>query len=205
MPSWVILPQLFLAAGWMRAGIANAMTGEWWNGESLRRFVETDTDHAIVIYNGFLTHVVEPHAGLVAVFVCTVELAIGALLALNRWTLGALLTGAFLNVQFMLAGVVNPSAFYLVLAMIIMLWRLDAAASPRRRRIIGRRVAASAGVTTMALAPFATTVDPAQVIEDPAIVLIFLSVLFALAMGWASLRPAHEQPVNHPGDSAADS
>jgi hypothetical protein len=45
----------------------------------------------------------------------------------------------------------------------------------------------------------------AQVIDDPAIVLVFLSVLFALAMGWASLRSADEQPVNHPGKSAADS
>jgi thiosulfate dehydrogenase [quinone] large subunit len=186
MPPWVLLPQLFLAAGWLRAGIANATTGGWWSGAGVREFIAVDTGHAVDVYAPFLTHVVEPLAVAVAITVCVAEVAVGSLLVLNRWTVGTLLSGAFLNLHFMLAGAVNPSAFYLVIAMVIVLWRVESGDGAVRRSI-ARRTATAAAVTTVGLTPFVTTVRPAQVIEDPAIVLIFLSLLLATTTRWARL------------------
>ncbi len=192
MPSWVLVPQLFLAAGWLRAGIEKATTSAWWKGEALRGFVEANTDQAVTIYEPFLSHVVEPYAVVVAVAVCLAELAIAALLAFNHRVLGALLVATFLNVHFMLAGAVNPSAFYLVIAMVIVLWHLDNRGSAATRRAIARRAVVAATVITVGLGPFVRTVQPAQVIEDPAIVLIFLSVLLAVATLWAHRQPTTE-------------
>ena len=195
MPAWILLPQLFLAIGWLRAGTANAITDGWWSGEKLRLFLEVDTSHAVTIYQPFLTQVVEPFAVVVAAMVCIAELVIAALLAQNRRVVGALLVAAFLNVHFMLAGVVNPSAFYLVIAMVIVLWRLEDGTSAAARRAAARRAGFAALVTTLGLAPFVTTIQPAQVIEDPAIVLIFLSVVFAIATWWAHEQGTTRRPT----------
>ena len=207
MPSWILLPQLFLAAGWLRAGTANAITDGWWSGETLRLFLDVDTSHAVTIYQPFLTHVVEPFAAVVAAMVCIAELAIGAMLALNRRVLGALLVAAFLNVHFMLAGAVNPSAFYLVIAMVIVSWRLEEGSSAPKRRAVARRAGFAALVTTLGLAPFVTTIQPARVIEDPAIVLIFLSVVFAIATSWAleERTLGHDSPPVHTSSTLIES
>ena len=186
VPAWVLLPQLFLAAGWMRAAVGNATTSGWWAGEVLRRFLEGETGRAITIYEPFLSHVVEPLAPLVATAVCAVELTIAVSLASNSRVLGALGTGAFLNVNFMLAGAVAPSTFYIVIAMVIVLWRLDHGGSVAIRRSVARWAAFVAGATALGLAPFVTTLHPARVIEDPAVVLIALSILFAVAAWSAS-------------------
>ena len=206
-PSWILLPQLFLAIGWLRAGIANAITDGWWSGETLRRFLDVDTSHAVTIYQPFLTHVVEPFAVAVATMVCIAELAIGAMLALNRRVVGALLVAAFLNVHFMLAGVVNPSAFYLVIAMVIVLWRLEDGSSAAERRAAARRAGFAALVTTLGLAPSVTTIQPAQVIDDPAIMLIFLSVVFAIVTWWAhdQRAPRSDSPGVLPSSTSIES
>jgi len=157
---------------------------------ALPRFLGVDTSQAVRIYEPFLSHVVEPFAVVVAAIVCVAELATATLLALNRRVLSTLLVATFLNVHFMLAGVVNPSMFYLVIAMVIVLWWLDKGASAATRRPIARRAALAAAVATLGLAPFVTTVHPAQVIKDPAI------VLFAITT-WAHREPAtesHESP-----------
>lgn len=206
IPSWILLPQLFLAIGWLRAGAANAITDGWWSGETLRLFLEVDTSHAVTIYQPFLTHVVEPFAVVVAAMVCIAELAVGAMLAMNRRVVGALSVATFLNVHFMLAGVVNPSAFYLVIAMVIVLWRLEDGTSAVERRAAAHRAGFAAIVTTLGLVPFVTTIRPAQVIDDPAIVLIFLSAIFAIATWWAHEQrtPRHDSPPLLPSPTSIE-
>ncbi len=99
------------------------------------------------------------------------------------------MAGGFLNVQFMLAGVVNPSAFYVVIAMVILLWRFDERVAGARRRTLARRLAMGAAAVATGLVPFIKTLAPAEVIVDPAIVLGFLGVLFAAGVWWAAAHP----------------
>jgi thiosulfate dehydrogenase [quinone] large subunit len=189
MPAWVLLPQLFLASGWLRAGIANAVTAGWWDGAGVRTFLAEETDLAVPFYEPVLA-LVESLAVPVAVVVCVAELVIAALLLLDRWPLAALAAGAFLNVQFVVAGVVNPSAFYLVIAMVVVLWHLDHGGSAATYRVAARAAVAAAVVATLTLAPFVSTLRPAEVIRDPALVLVFLSALFAVAVAWARRQSA---------------
>ena len=193
VPAAILLPQLFLAFGWMRAGVAHAITGHWWSGEEMRNFLAVETDHSIGIYEPFLTYVVEPLPILTAVVVCVMEIAVGLLLALNIRPTAALLAGAFLNLHFVLAGVVNPSAFYLVIALVIMLWRLERTMSISTSRTVAKVAAGCAGAATLILLPFIATPTPDQVIEDPALVLIFLSLLFAGSTWWTYHRMAFDR------------
>lgn len=185
IPAWVLLPQLFLAAGWARAGIENAIDGDWWTGETLRRFIEMNAVHGVPIYEPFASHVVQPLAAPIAALVCATELAVAVMLALNYRVVGAVIVGSFLNVHFMLAGSVNPSTFYIVIGMVIIVWHLERRCSMAARRTYARRTRRAAAAAFLGLAPFVTTIHPARVIEDPAIVLIFLSALTALAIEWS--------------------
>ncbi len=43
-PSAVVLVELFLAIGWLRAAVAKSTTGAWWSGREIREFlVDHDT------------------------------------------------------------------------------------------------------------------------------------------------------------------
>ena len=44
IPSWVLVTELFIGAGWLRAWAEKAMSLEWWRGESLATFLDTTAD-----------------------------------------------------------------------------------------------------------------------------------------------------------------
>lgn len=190
LPSWALLPQIFLAAGWGRAGVAHALSRRWWNGEEILEFVALDTGLQVGVYRYVLTWIVEPFPVVTAAAVGVAELVIAILLAVNYRVKVALALGAFLNVQFMLAGVVNPSIFYLVASLGIAIWRLETTASPAT---ISRltRISLGFGLAAAAfLAPSVRTIEPETAIEDPALVLIFLIALSAASLWWVSHRTA---------------
>lgn len=192
VPAAVLLPQLFLAFGWLRAAVAHGLDGAWWSGDEVLRFVAFDTAAAIGIYEPFLSHVVTPLPAITAVIVLCIEVVVGVMLVLNVRPLTAIMLGAFLNLQFIMAGEVNPSTFYLVIALVVVLWRLERTVSLSTSRLLARRVAIAAAVATVLLLPFITSPSPDQVIEDPAIVLIFLSLLVATSTWWTSHRIAFD-------------
>lgn len=191
----MLLPQLFLAAGWLRAVFAHMFDGSWWSGAEIRGFVAFDTSAAIGIYRPFLNHIVLGLPTITAIIVILIELAAGLLLIANYRPLVGVLLGVFLNVQFMLAGAVNPSVFYLVLALVVVLWRMERSSSLSTSRRIARLVGLSAAVTTVSMLPFIASLSPDRAVEDPAIVLIFVSLLFAVATWWTSHRIADTEQL----------
>ncbi len=175
-----MLPQLFLACGWLRVATEHAIDRSWWSGTALTEFVgSADTKMSIGFYEPFLDAIVQIPA-LISVVVLVTELAVGVMLALNARPLIALVAGGFLNVQFMLAGVVNPSAFYLILAFIGIQWRMERELSPVKSWRAARWSALFAAAMFVLFALYISTLHPAMAMEDPALVLIFLSALFAL-------------------------
>lgn len=190
LPSWALLPQVFLAAGWGRAAVAHALSRRWWNGEEILEFLETDTELHVGLYGPVLRWIVEPFPVATAVVVVLAELFIAILLIANYRIKAALTIAAFLNVQFMLAGVVNPSIFYLVVSLGIAIWRLETLASPEtvtRLTRVGLRLAFGA---SLFLAPSVRTIEPEAAIEDPALVLIFFIALSAASLWWVRHRMA---------------
>lgn len=181
VPPWVAVTQLFFGLGWLRAVAAKVIDPAWWTGDVIRAFV---ADHAALTLpwlSPFLSSFVVPLAPLVAVLVVVAQAAVGTALVTNRAVTPALVVGSLLNLVFLAAGAVAPSAFYLVAQGAVMLWRLGRR-PPSRSLSRGLQVAtAAAAVLAVISVPFIGTLHPADVINDPAIMLATLGGLVAVA------------------------
>ncbi|MEM9652152.1 MAG: hypothetical protein AAGA65_08650 [Actinomycetota bacterium] len=180
LPAWILVPQMFLAAGWLRAGVGHTMRTEWWSGQDLQDFAADQADHSILGYNRFLENVVADMPFAIAVVVAAAQVLVGLALLANLAPVRALTVGAFLNVNFMLAGVVNPSVFYLVLAGGIVSWHLDRNLSSEAKGRLVKRSLLVAAVGIAVVVFEVGSVHPKNVTEDPASVLIFLLLLTVL-------------------------
>ncbi len=179
---WAIFAQLFLGFGWLRAAVAHVIEPTWWNGVELTGFVNTHAGDSVDAYRPFVEELVMRFPSPVSWGVLALEFVAAALLIINLRPDIGLTIGGFLNVQFILAGQVNPSVFYLVLALGLLLWHLERAATPKTSRRHGRRAAAIAVLALALFGPSIRTVDPALAIEDPALVIVFLAWLVAGTM-----------------------
>lgn len=167
--------QLFLAAGWARAGVEKVIDAQWWSGAYLRDFLAEQRPVMLPWFRPFADAVVDPLAPVFAWLVVAVQLAIAACLFSNRYLKSAVWCAIVLNVAFTMAGRVNPSAFYLVmqLALLFALSRPVPATIATRRAVLWL-------VPAVIVLPFARTLHPAHVIDDPALMLSFVAVLAAV-------------------------
>ena len=120
-------------------------------------------------------HVLMPLVPQVGITVLGMQIGIVICLATNHRVQQALWAGIVLNLCFTMAGRVNPSAFYLVMQ-VAMLFALS---RPVPREVALRRAGVWLTLGVMA-APFARTLHPREVIEDPALMLAFLAAVAAV-------------------------
>jgi thiosulfate dehydrogenase [quinone] large subunit len=191
-----LLPlRLFLAAGWLRAGAEKLIDSQWWNGNKLHTYLKTQHETALPFFRPIMDHGIAPAARLVAIVVVVTELAIGLAIAIGKPLRLALRWGFFLNVIFIMTGTVNPSAFYLVMEMVLLFAIADGVigvrpSSPSWRTLALAGVSAAA---TIAMVPYVRTIEPAQVIHDPAIMLAFIGTIVTATM---VVRRAAYRPPN---------
>ena len=172
----LLLPlQLFLAAGWLRAGVEKVIDPGWWTGDGLLRFLDEQATEMLPYFGPIADGIIEPWAGGVAWLVLVMQLAVGVCLLADRHVRPALWAGVLLNVSFVMAGRVNPSAFYLVMEAALLL----ALSRPVSVRIARRRAVLWLGVAALSL-PFVRTLHPAEAIDDPALMLAFVPILVAV-------------------------
>ena len=174
--------RLFLAAGWLRAGVEKAIDPNWWTGDLLDRFLAEQRPHMLPFFRSFSDALIQPLAVPVAWLVVGVQIAIGVGLLFGRFPRRALWMGVALNVCFTIAGRVNPSAFYLVmeLALLIGLSR------PTNLTIAWRRATLWL-VPAVLVLPFARTLAPEAVIDDPALMIAFVCGLAAVStIAWSA-------------------
>ncbi len=181
MPASVLLPQFFLGFGWLRSAVAHGTDLSWWAGEDLLEFLDSTETLRLPVYEPFVEYIVRPLPILVSVVVVILQLLIGLALVANVRPVGWTLLGIFLNFNFIMAGAVNPSVFYIVMGMAVVLWIMLDRMTPERAFRLATRATTAAAVTVILCAPFTTTLDPAHVIEDPSLVLILVSSLFAVS------------------------
>ncbi|MEM8922583.1 MAG: hypothetical protein AAGD35_03705 [Actinomycetota bacterium] len=193
MPAWLLVSQGFLAVGWLRAAVAHGMTPEWWNGEEVTTFAAERAGDALPFYRPVLEMVAEQPA-LVAAVVMLLQLVAGVMLAFNVRPLTGLAVGAVLNVNFVMAGAVNPSLFYLAIALAIVLARAEEGLSFTDVRAFSVPVTAVALAAVVALVPFIGTLDPTEAIDDPALALIFIALLSVAAAWVVRLRVDRAPP-----------
>lgn len=202
LPVWLLLAQCFLTVGWLRAAIAHAFSPDWRNGAEVDAFTVEYQGVAVdwyreIVFDGLLGS----RSGSVAVVVLIGQLLVVLSLGLNRLVPIGLGIGAFLNVNFVLAGAIDPSAFYLVISALVALWHIERVADPARScwLTLGSTVI---GFTLIgALIPEIETAHPASVVDDPAIVLTFVTLLWVGAL-WLTfgrqvmaLRPRRARPL----------
>lgn len=178
----VLLPlRLFLAAGWLRASAEKLIDPAWWHGTTLRSFLEAQQHDALPFFRPVMRSVFMPLAGQIAVVVAIGQLLIGLAIAIGRPLRFALWCGVVLNVVFVMCGKVNPSAFYLVMEAAL-LYAVSTGHMGKAQRTPTTRSFALIGawlVGAAAMAPFVRTIEPKLVIEDPAMMLVFLCMVMA--------------------------
>lgn len=198
----VLLPlRLFLAAGWLRAAAEKAITSQWWNGNDLRTFLVDERASALPFFRPVMEHLIAPHAQVVAIAVVLGEVACGMALATGRFMRSALAVGVAMNVVFVLCGRVNPSAFYLVMEIALLFAIADGTIGCKARKPSSRTLWGAGGWVAVGLVfvPYIRTMEPADVIADPAIMLAFLSFMTAagLMFRWAAASsPSNSRVVS---------
>lgn len=186
----VLLPlRLFLAAGWLRAGVEKLISPAWWRGATLHRFLAAQDRVALPFFRPVMRSVLAPLAIEVAAVVVVTQILLGVALFSGRHFRVALWAGVVLNTTFVLAGKVNPSAFYLAMEAVL-LYALAAGAIGSQPTVVSRRTVVAAAAwfgAAIAMAPFIRTLKPAEVIDDPAIMLTFLAVVMGTTtlLRWA--------------------
>ncbi len=190
----MLLPvRLFLAAGWLRAGAEKLIDDRWWSGANLRTFLSQQHDQAIPFFRPVMDQAIAPAAPLVAFVVMITQLMCGLAIGTGRGMRLALRWAFLLNVVFILAGRVNPSAFYLVMEAVLLFAIADGAIGHRHSTPSQRTFVAAGASCLFALVfvPYIRTIQPAGVIDDPAMMLTFLGAVVAATL--VVRRAAHPE------------
>lgn len=181
-----LLPiRVFLGLGWTRAGVEKLISAEWWNGDALSVYLVQQRPRMLAPALPIVDGLFAPTAAGTSMLVIVLQLAVGVALLSGVRVRLALWAGVAMNVTFIVLGTVNPSAFYLVMELALLLGlelHRDNQIADHARAAAGR-AARTAGtvmaVATLPLVPLVTTLHPAEVIDDPAIMLITLGLLTA--------------------------
>ncbi len=187
-PSMVVLIELFAGLGWTRACVEKIVDGDWWRGEVVREFAADHQGLGLPWYEGLQERLVDFAPVAVALGVLAVEVVIAVCLVAGRRLVLAVGLGIALLMQFLLAGAVNPAVFYLIFHSALGLWAVERL-EPSKRLLASLRGAALLCIVVVAVTlPFARTMAPAEVIEDPALVVAAWGTCSAISLVGARRR-----------------
>ena len=114
--------RLFIAIGWLRSFAEHLGDARWMGGAAVGDFVESQTSAGAIVFPGYewlVSSVIGPAGGLVGWLVMLLQLGIGLAILTGSFANLAFLVGIVLNINFMLAGEVNPSAFYILIQSVL--------------------------------------------------------------------------------------
>ena len=189
LPGWVLLTQLFIGLGWLRAAAEKIIEPSWWQGGVITDFLTERQANTLGWYQPFLDHVVLAELTAFTVLVVALQLVAGFTLLSGRFVGYGLFAGLVMNFHFLAAGAVNPSAFYILSQGALALWMAERASFAGVHTLVYLRIAQVwTAVAALISLPFVRTLEPAMVIEDPAI--MFLTVG---ALGLISCQQTYER------------
>jgi thiosulfate dehydrogenase [quinone] large subunit len=202
--------RIFIGLGWLRAGVEKVVDPGWSDGASLTAFLRDRLqggDVAFPPYETVITQLFLPHAASLSLIVLLGQFLAGAAILGGAFTRAALLGGLFMNLNFLLAGAPNPSAFYIVIQATLLVtgagavFGLDAVLA--RRVGVPSMVAQAAASRSWRTRPLALALvegfwlgvaayalanvsdwSPAGSVGDPA---VLLAILAALGAAWTAL------------------
>jgi hypothetical protein len=197
VPAWVLLIQIFIGLGWIRAAAEKLIDPAWWNGFDLTIFLASQSPRTLGWYAPLADHVIAPNVVWFAAIVVVLQLAVGVSLLSGRAIGYALVIGMFMNLNFLAAGSVNPSVFYLVSQGAVALWLVEKAAPNKRLPIALSAIAIMGYVLAAMSLPLIRTLHPARVIEDPAIMTVLMGILTVIGceMAHRSIKDGEGLPI----------
>jgi thiosulfate dehydrogenase [quinone] large subunit len=123
-PVVFLLPlRLFIGLGWTRAAVEKVADAGWYDGTAVRAFLDGQLETGAIAFPSYAwvsEHLWHALATPLGWLVMLTQMVIGVAILVGSFTNLALLTGLLLNVNFMLAGVITPSAFYIVIQVVLL-------------------------------------------------------------------------------------
>lgn len=170
-PAWVVVVELFLGLGWLRAAIEKIISASWWRGDVIVKFATENADLTLPWYAPIIENIISPTVKIVAFATIVLQLTIAAtLLTGYRLSVGLFLAIA-LNVNIIVAGGVSPSIFYLIMEAALLMWLFESQRPTPALQKWLRLVLIAAVLLIVVSVPFVKTLEPAEVIHDPGNVL----------------------------------
>lgn len=118
-----VLPlRLFIGIGWIRASSEKITDTEWHDGTALSTFLEEHLAGGEIVfplYQDLVTDVFLPNASVLGWIIIVGQFLVGVAVLTGTFSNIGLLGGLFMNLNFLLAGAVNPSAFYMVIQSVL--------------------------------------------------------------------------------------
>lgn len=122
-PAAFLVPiRLFIGIGWLRAFAEKVTTGSWLEGRAVREFLDVQVASGSVVfrpYEWLIDSVLRPGSPLIGWLVVLLQLIVGLAILTGAYTNLALLVGIAMNVNFMLAGSISPSVFYIAIQTVL--------------------------------------------------------------------------------------
>ena len=119
-----LLPlRIFIGTGWIRASLEKATNPGWFDGTNLSGFLKEHLNSGAVVfpfYRHLLTDVFLPGAAVMGWIVMIGQMLVGLAILFGVLTNFALLWGIFMNLNFIMAGEISPSAFYVVIQVVLL-------------------------------------------------------------------------------------
>jgi thiosulfate dehydrogenase (quinone) large subunit len=188
LPSWVLLVQVFIGLGWLRAVVEKLIDPTWWNGTGVNSFLAEQSGAMLGWYEPIARNWIAPYAASIAIAVVALQLFAASTLLSGRLVVFGLFAGMFLNVNFMAAGSINPSVFYLLAQGALAFWLAENSLPGKTIPRVLSTVAIVGYVIGMMSLPYIHTIHPADVMRDPAVMLVFSAVLTIIACDQAYRR-----------------
>ena|GEM_PF-979975 len=197
-PSWIVLIEMFIGLGWIRAATEKVIAGDWWDQTVIRTFVGQHEGLTIPWFRPVVDNIFLPGAGVLVILIPAGQLVAGLCILTARRLHQGIFIGMTMNLTFILIGAVDPSIFYLMLQAVLALWLFENRPITSLGVSYLKWIVGLAVVLTVASLPFIRTIDPAHVVEDPAMILVTYGLSIASA-GLIALRRLHN--MEHPAAS----
>ena len=187
-PAWVLFIRLFIGLGWLRVATEKLIEPAWRNGTEIIAFVEGYSVWTLGWYRPFVENLVVPNTRAILVILVAAQLFAAFALLSGRLLAYGIAIGIFMNLNFLVAGSVDPNVFYLLSQGAIAFWLAERAVPSKARLRALSMVALAVYALAMMSIPSITTVHPARVIIDPAMMYVVLALVAVISCDQAHRR-----------------
>lgn len=187
-PAWVVFIRLFIGLGWLRVTTEKLIEPAWRDGTEITAFIEGFSLWTIDWYRPVVDNLVAPNTRVILLILIAAQFFAAVTLLSGRLLAYGIGVGIFMNLNFLVAGSVDPNVFYLLSQGAVAFWLVERATASKWRLRALSVVALIIYALAMMSIPSITTVHPARVIIDPAMMYLVLALVAVVSCDQAHRR-----------------